>query len=154
MTFENTKRRREVSRAEMQAFESPYLAGGYRADCLNFDRIAVGDDSVEATASVNPHFIAGDGEFHLSVPIAILAVSAMALVFAHMDHGYERKVSEVYMRSLTIECRRRVANSVEIPFLLEVNRKLSVSTGVAYFGSFSIAGGSFSGKGSFLLPAV
>jgi hypothetical protein len=143
---------RILDSGEIEAFRSEYLSVGYKQDEVHLGETTLKDGSIESFFSVDPFHLAGDGQFHLSVPVGTLVVSALALIYSHVDSGFTSKVSEVYLRSFAIVCRRAVRTPIEIPVKLSVQRRLAVSTGNAYFGTFDIGAGSFTGEGSFLLP--
>ncbi|MGX1884888.1 hypothetical protein [Streptomyces sp. NPDC055287] len=135
----------------LDRYRSDYLAGGYRQDSIELVSIEVGGGWALGRYHVQQGFMPGDGQFHLTVPLAFVAFAQLAIVYAHTDKGYPEKKSEIFLREISLRCRKPV-HETDIAIELYVDAKREVDNGTYYRGRIDVQHRAFTGVGAFLLP--
>ncbi len=69
-----------------------------------------------------------------------------------MTSGLRKKPGEIFLREITMTCKRPVTKMRDIEFSLRLIRKLRAPGGMFYRGSLDIEDKSFTGISSFVLP--
>jgi hypothetical protein len=131
---------------------STYLSTGYHQDRIALDEVFVKADGIAAKCSIPEYFVPADSLFHLTVPLAFVAVAQLAIVFAHLDNSLTQKVSEVFVHTIAMTCKRPVNKTEGIVVELVPTARRRLTQGVFYQGRIDVDQGSFVGKGTFLLP--
>lgn len=135
-----------------EPFLSAYLSGGYKEDELVYDSITVEEGSIAATCSIGRHFLPPSGVFHLTLPLAFIAVAQLSIIYAHIDNGLRRKESEIFVHDINLKCKHPVTRTRDIHVRLDVLAKRAMADGVFYVGGINVADEAFHGRGTFLLP--
>ncbi|KQY37351.1 hypothetical protein ASD42_01725 [Nocardia sp. Root136] len=143
-----------LSYDDIRVFESEYLAGGFKNDDIRIDAIEIDGDSLKASCSMVSHYIPPDGGFHLSVPIAFMAVAQIVIAWSHIENGLTKKESEVWLTRFDLRCAKPVTSTTGISIRIARTAKRAMNGGVFYLGNVDIADGSFKGKASFFLPLI
>jgi hypothetical protein len=141
-----------MSPEELSPYFSPYLQGGYRTDLMSLDSVEIDHDSIRGRLTVQEHYLPSSGEFHLTVPLAFVWIAQLGIIFACIDNGLAKKEKEIYLREITLTCKRPVMKTSDLSFRLQVVRKMRVANGVFYRGCVDIEDNSFVGAASFALP--
>ncbi|MDP9191092.1 MAG: hypothetical protein M3P06_05260 [Acidobacteriota bacterium] len=149
----NERTAERLSQEQLAPYLSPYLTGGYKSDTLVIREATVGGGKIVATVEVVERFVSPQtGEFHLAVPVAMCVLFQVAIVYGCWNSGFDRKVGEIYLRKLDITCRREVTSLIFDCEVIEKHRRSSAGM-TWYQGDFSMAGGSFHGAASFVMPS-
>ena len=145
---------RQLTASEIEPMLSAYLSGGWRDDDLQLKSVDLEPDSITALLRVKRFFIPGDGRFHLSVPQAFIWIAQLALIHGCWDNHLDRKPGEIWIRSITLECKRPISNVEEISLQLKSTSKRLVKGGVFYSGVISVDHGAFVGSGRYVFPLL
>ncbi len=146
------KQTTHLSENEVKPFLSEYLTGGFREDNFIFKDVTLFEDGVEGTILMDRYFISSDtGEFHLSVPTAMLCIFQLAIIFSCKDSSAKQKSGEFYLRDIEIKCKKEITTTLFKCTLLMTNKRV-LGNNVLYQGTISINDDSFSGKASFIMP--
>jgi hypothetical protein len=142
---------RSVSVNRLQQVASQYLTEGWRREVPRVHDVQVNSKAARALLTMDQWCAPSDGLFHLSIPMATMALGQLGVVFSHIDLGLEFKASEVWWRELSFRCRRKVTETRDIPIAFEVRRRLDSAAGTAYFCDTEVGDRQFVGSMSFLL---
>lgn len=141
-----------LDRSEVEPYLSPYLMGGWRQDELVLKSVVVGTSEIAADLDAVAYFVPGDGNFHLSVPVAVLWIAQIAIIYGCIDNHIPKKTGEIYLREIALECRRPITESHSIGLTLKLLSKRLMPKSVYYHGTIDIAQGAFLGTGKFVFP--
>jgi hypothetical protein len=144
----------QLTANEIEPMLSAYLLGGWRDDDLQLKSVDLEPDSITALLRVTRFFLPGDGRFHLSLLQAFIWVGQLALIHGCWDNRLDRKPGEIFIRSMTLECKRPVSNVEDLSFHLKSTSKRLVKGGVFYSGVISIDHGAFVGSGRYVFPLL
>jgi len=143
-----------LTASEIEPMLSAYLSGGWRDDDLQLKSVDLEPDSITALLRVTRFFVPGDGRFHLSLLQAFIWVGQLALIHGCWDNHLDRKPGEIFIRSITLECKRPISNVEDLSFHLKTTSKRLVQGGVFYSGVISIGHGAFVGSGRYVFPLL
>ena len=132
---------------------SSYLREGYKDDNFELTNVMVGETRAIGSVKVNKFFPPMDGEFHLSATMAVIWVSQLATIFNFYDNGLLRKDREIYLRDLTMKCRKRVVELSEIFLEIEITSKSVRKNAIHYRANVDIDVGSIIGKAGWFIPS-
>jgi len=143
---------RTLTEFDLRPFCSDYLDGGYRRDHIALSRVELSPGRAVAECIMHEYYTPPDGTYHLTVPIVFLAVANLAIIYAHVENGLDCKTEEVFLRSISLICKRTVEKTSGIGIELKLQHRRSVPDGLYYKGSISVEAGAFEGSASFLFP--
>ncbi|MGD9723615.1 MAG: hypothetical protein AB7O59_19940 [Pirellulales bacterium] len=137
---------------DYEPFLSPYLMGGWRQDELVLDELHVEPGLIRGVVHVASCFWPGDGQFHLTVPVAFIWIAQLAIIYGCWERKLPKKAVEIYVREIQLKCKRPVRSVDAIELVLTLASRRLISEGVFYSGDISIDGDAFVGTASFVLP--
>lgn len=135
-----------VSENDYRPLCSPYLTGGYKGDDFHFTNVMIGDGVAIGTVHANDVFQHADGGSYLSAPAALIWMSQLGIIYSFLDLGVPRKDREVYLRNLTLDCRKRVVELEEILVELQITSKEERNGRIHYRANLDVDIGSFTGE--------
>jgi len=145
---------KHLAESELKPFLSTYLMSGFREDSFTFKEVSFHDEGIEATILMDKYFVSSDtGEFHLTVPTAMLCIFQLAIIFSCKDRSVKQKSGEFYLRDIEIKCRKEITTTLFKIKLIITNKRVIGSNNVLYQGTISINDNSFFGKASFIMPS-
>jgi hypothetical protein len=141
-----------LSSHQIEPYLSAYLMGGWRQDALTLDSVDVEDGRIRGLVRVSEFFTPGDGVFHLTVPSVFIWVAQLAIIYGCWEHKLARKPGEIYVREISLKCKRPVNTTADIEFVLTLLSRREVPEGTYYSGSISVDREAFVGDGRFVFP--
>ena len=143
---------RRLTEDDYEPRSSLYLREGYKDDNFELTNVMVGETRAIGSVKVNNFFPPMDGEFHLSASMAVIWMSQLATIFSFYDNGLLRKDREIYLRDLSMKCRKRIVELNEIFMEIEITSKSVRKNTIHYRENVDIDVGSIIGKASWFMP--
>ena len=125
---------------------SPYLTGGYKDDDFKFTNVMIGGGIAIGTVQANKIFRHADGGSYLSAPMALIWVSQLGTIYSFRDIGVPRKDREIYLRNLSLDCRKRIVELDEVLVELLITSKEERNGSIHYRANLDVDIGSFTGE--------
>ena len=142
-----------VPRETYEPMLSGYLSGGYRDDEFRIDGVDFCPGRLRALCSVQREFVR-DGDFLLSSVVTLVGIEQLAILYAHLDSGFARKESFVYLREVSLRCVQAIRKSRDITFELRCTTRRHTAAGSYYAGDVLVEDGAYVGHGAFILPTL
>lgn len=139
---------------ELRPFLSTYLSEGWKQDGYRLHSVRFEPERISALCDMTSYLAGATGRFHLTVPIAFLCISQLAIIGVCLREGLAKKQSEVLLREISIKCRREINEDVNVPIDLKLRRGVTTSPVSFYYGDFSVGDGAFLGTGTFVMPQL
>ncbi|MDE0388133.1 MAG: hypothetical protein OXI75_05505 [Rhodospirillales bacterium] len=143
-----------MTRLEKERYDpisSDYLRGGYRTDEFELTSVLLQEDRIIGSVKVETFFPPMDGEFHLSVPLAMIWLMQLGTIYSFLDIDAIRKDREVYLRDFSVKCRSRIVNLSDILLELKVTGRAERAGRHIFQSEYDIDVGSFTGRMSWFM---
>lgn len=153
MTLADGESLRRVSADDYDPRGSSYLGGGYKVDDFELINVLLGEKIVFGSVRVNEFFPPMNGEFHLSAAMASIWLMQLGTVYSFYDIDVPKKDREIYLRSFSMRCRKRIVELNDIVLEIEILSKAAANGTIVYRARFDIDVGSFNGEMGWFMSA-
>ena len=113
----------EMPESEFLPRTSVYLAGGYKDESFKFNKILLGQNTIQGFMNFLSFFADSSDKFHLSGSSAMIGLFQLGAIYTCYDIGWQEKTKEFYVRDFQIKFVKRVVKLTDIFMELKITKK-------------------------------